>query len=378
MKREIDDIIGFDELDNIDENEDSTNNSQSAYSRIRARKARKRKRELIIKFVLTGVLVLSVVTVVAFKVITVPKAASENNDAVVADDKILEATEPETVKKKVYVYPSVSSAYMEMTSAAIKSPYIALLDIENNQVVAGRASDQKIYPASMTKVMTLIVAVENIKSLDDKYTFTNDILYPLYKDNASVAGFLNDETVTAKNMLYGLVLPSGADAAVGLAKLIAGSEADYAVLMNKKCEELGLKNTHFMNTSGLFDANQYTTPVEMAMIMAYAMSNETCAKVLSTYQYTTDPTPQHPTGIPLVSTMFSRMYGTEVEGVTITAGKTGYVNESGNCLVSYAVKDGKHYVAVVAGASYKWHVIFDDFEIYRNFIPTGTVSVAAQ
>ena len=139
--------------------------------------------------------------------------------------------------------------------------------------------------------------------------------------------------------------------------------------MNAKCAEIGLKNTHFANTSGLYDADQYTTPVEMGMIMEYAMQNELCAKVLSTYQYTTAPSPQHPGGIALTSTMFSRMYGTEAEGVTITAGKTGYITESGNCLVSYAVKGDKHYVCVTSGGTNKWDSIFDDIELYGNYLP---------
>ena len=141
------------------------------------------------------------------------------------------------------------------------------------------------------------------------------------------------------------------------------------VLMNKKCEELGLKNTHFVNSTGLYDDEQYTTPSEMAMIMKYAMENSECAKVLSTFQYTTEKTTQHPDGILLTNTMFSRMYGTEVEGVTITAGKTGYTDEALNCLVSYAVKGDKSYICVTSHAHNKWHCVFDSFEIYGNYLP---------
>jgi D-alanyl-D-alanine carboxypeptidase (penicillin-binding protein 5/6) len=107
----------------------------------------------------------------------------------------------------------------------------------------------------------------------------------------------------------------------------------------------------------------------MAVIMMAAMDNPVCAEVLSTYQHTSTPTTQHPDGILLTSTMFSRMYGTEVPGVTITAGKTGYVNESKHCLVNYAEKDGKHYVCVMAQATNKWHCIFDSFAIYKNYLP---------
>lgn len=267
------------------------------------------------------------------------------------------------------LYPAISPVYSEIDSEDIKSPYIALLDVENNSLIAGRNSDQMIYPASMTKVMTLIVAVENIGDTNSTYTMSAPMISSLVAQEASRAGFDPDETVSFNDLLYGLILPSGADSAVALAEMVGGTEEGFAQLMNKKCEELGLKDTHFVNASGLFDENQYTTPLEMAMIMKYAMSNETCAKILSTYQYTTAPTPQHPEGIALTSTMFSRMYGTEVEGVTITAGKTGYTDEAKSCLVSYAEKDEHHYVAVTAAADYKWHVIFDDFEIYGNYLP---------
>ena len=272
---------------------------------------------------------------------------------------LAQISEPE----QKFKYPSISENYKEIVSEEVKSPYVALLDVENSQVIAGRGYNEKIYPASMTKVMTLIVAVEQLQDLNRTYALSYELLDPLVREQASRAGFDPGEMVTAKDYLYGLVLPSGADAAVALSIMTAGSEEAFADLMNQKCSEIGLKNTHFMNASGLYDEQQYTTPVEMAMIMQYAMQNPTCAEVLSTYQYTTTPTAQHPEGIKLSSTMFSRMYGNEVENVTIMAGKTGYTQEAGNCLVSYAQKNGHHYVALTAGASYKWHVIFDDVEI---------------
>ncbi len=262
-----------------------------------------------------------------------------------------------------------SSNYTNIDSEKINSPYISLIDVKNNQLIAGRESETKIYPASMTKVMTLIVAVENVKNKNASYTFAFEMLNRLFLEDASVAGFLENETIDFNELLYGLILPSGAEAAEGLAELIAGSQDAFVELMNKKCDELGLSNTHFMNVSGLYDDNQYTTCTEMAMIMNYAMKNPECAKVLSTYQYTTKTTEQHPEGILLTSTMFSRMYGTEVEGVTITAGKTGYTNEAGHCMVSYATKDNNSYICVTAYAGNKWHSIFDSFEIYGNYLP---------
>ncbi len=265
------------------------------------------------------------------------------------------------------IYPVKSLFYTEV-GEAVKSSYVALVDVDGGQVIAGRDCDTRIYPASMTKVMTLIVAVETLESQECSHTFTAEEIYPLVQAQASRAGFDPGEKVGLTDLLYGLILPSGADAAVALAEMTAGSEEAFAELMNRKCEELGLANTHFVNSTGLHDEQQYTTPVEMAVIMEYAMKNETCAEVLSTYQYTTQPTEQHPEGILLTSTMFSRMYGNEVEGVTILSGKTGYTDEAGNCLVSYAQKGGHAYIAVTAYAANKWNCIFDDFELYKNYL----------
>lgn len=287
---------------------------------------------------------------------------SEDNNAANDDN-----AEDDNALSNAVKYPEKAENYTELTSAELLSPYIAVIDVTNNKLVAGRNAETRIYPASMTKVMTLIVAVENVKSMDDKFTMTSEIIDPLYRDSASRAGFEPGEEVTARDLMYGLILPSGADGAVGLAQMIAGSEDAFVELMNKKCEELGLKNTHFTNTFGLHNENHYTTPVEMAMILEYAMNNETCAKILSTYQYTTEITEKHPEGILLTSTMFSRMYGNEVPGVEIKAGKTGYTQEAKHCLVSYAESDGNKYIVVTAGAEGKWNVIYDDFKLYGDF-----------
>lgn len=269
-------------------------------------------------------------------------------------------------------YPKKSDGYMDITSEEILSPYVAVINVTDNKLVAGKNAETRIYPASMTKVMTLIVAVENIDNMDNTFTMTSAIIDPLYKDSATRAGFEPGEAVTAKDLMYGLILPSGADGAVGLAEMISGSEEEFVKLMNKKCEEMGLTNTHFTNTSGLHNEDHYTTPVEMAMILQYAMENETCAEILSTYQYTTQATEKHPEGILLTSTMFSRMYGNEVGGVEIKAGKTGYTQEAKHCLVSYAESYGKKYIAVTAGAEGKWNVIYDDFKLYGEFCEGAT------
>lgn len=273
------------------------------------------------------------------------------------------------------VYPSVPEDVKTFTNSdEISGRYAVLLDIENNRVLASRKCTEKIYPASITKIMTLIVAVEHIEDFNDTFTMTYEIIKPLVDSDATRAGFTEGENCQLSDLLYGAILPSGADATVALAEYISGSEAEFVKLMNEKVKEIGLKNTHFTNTSGLHDADHYTTALDLAVIMEYAMENDICKKILSTYKYTTHATEQHPEGIELESTMFSRMYGTEVENVNIIAGKTGYTAEAGHCLVSYADKDGKKYIAVSMDAEGRYKPIFDIFTIYRNYLPESITS----
>ncbi len=253
-----------------------------------------------------------------------------------------------------------------------------LIDVKGNTVLASKDADECIFPASLTKVMTLIVTVENCDDLEGKFTMTAEILEPLILENASVAGFAPGEEVTVKDMLYGLILPSGADAAIGLAAHIAGSEDSFVELMNKKSEEMGLQYTHFINASGLHHDEHYSTCREMAEILRYAMENEIMREVLTTYQYTTSNTPEHPEGIELTSTMFSRMYGDEPENAFIIAGKTGYTLEAHHCLASFAIKCEENeseddiysrkgdYILVTIGSPTKWGAVFDAIDIYTS------------
>lgn len=346
------------------------NETSGAYRHIKERRRKRKQRQKLIILSIVSFLLLFIISVTIIKVTNDSSVNNGKEKQAVDDSANVNVENDEVEKEKITIpYPTISDSYVEISSSTVSSPYIALLDVENHEIIAGRSCEMKIYPASMTKVMTLIVAVENVESMDDTFILTSEILDPLVKADASRAGFDVGEEVSAKNLLYGLILPSGADAAVALANMTCGSEEEFVKLMNKKCKDLGLSNTHFINTSGLHDENQYTTPIEMAMILEYAMLDETCAEILSTYQYTTEATVQHPEGILLTSTLFSRMYGDEVAGVQIASGKTGYTIEAKNCLVSYATKDNKHYVAVTAGASNRWNVIFDDFEIYKDYTP---------
>lgn len=253
--------------------------------------------------------------------------------------------------------------------SSIAAPNVIIVNCDTNKVVAARNASERCYPASTTKVMTILTACDYITDYNKTFTFSYEVTDPFYNQNATVAGYADGEAVNMTDLIYGAILPSGADATAGLAIAIAGSEEEFAKLMNKKAEQLGLKNTHFTNASGLFDKNHYTTPEDMAIIVREAMKNELCREVLSTYQYTTTPTLQHPDGIPLTSTMFSKMYGTEPEGSDILGGKTGFVNESGHCIASFGKSEttDTEYVCVTFNGTGGYAVVYDQINLYTGY-----------
>ncbi len=302
---------------------------------------------------------------------SVPAAALTSTDTTAAlTTPAVTTTQPAEPPKPVSAVqrPQMCAATVSL-SDQISSTYGVLVSLQDSLILAEKSATAKMYPASMTKVMSLITACEHIENLSDTVTVTSTIIDPLYREGASLAGFSPGETVTVQDLLYGMVLPSGAEASAALAEYIAGSEEEFVKLMNEKAAEMGLNATHFTNCTGLHNENHYSTAVEMAMIMAYAMEHEACAEILSAYQYTTTPTEKHPEGILLESTMFSRMYGDEPDGVTILAGKTGYTNEGHHCLMSYAKDDitGEAYIFVSADSTEKFGPVFDAIHVYSDY-----------
>lgn len=255
----------------------------------------------------------------------------------------------------------------------VDAQYAVLVDVTTGRIVAQKNADKKAFPASITKVMTLLVAAEQTTDYDATYTMSYEFLNDLYLQEATVAGFSSGEAVTVNDMLYGCILPSGADATIGLSNHLAGSEGDFAGLMNQKASQLGLKNTHFVNSSGLHNNNHYTTATDMAVITMAAMQNPKCKEVLSTYQHTTRSTEQHPNGLLLTSTLFSRMKGDEPEGATVIAGKTGYTGQAKHTMVSYATGDDGHdYVFVTMGGTTRWKATFDAIDTLTAFFGSTT------
>jgi len=268
------------------------------------------------------------------------------------------------------VYPERNNRSVEF-SEDYDAKSAVLICCDSNEIVAYRSENEKIYPASLVKVMSLIVAVENTDDISETVAVTDDMVYPLNELEASMAGFMPGETFALEDVLYGMILESGADAALAAAVHTAGSEERFVELMNRKAGELGLKNTHFTNVVGLHHEENYSTAADMAVILEYALQNAVCRQFLERYEYKTAPTEQHPEGLTFTSTLFSRMYGDEMPGVKILGGKTGYTDEAGNCIETYADINEKTYILVLCGGKTNWNNIYDTLSAYSVYCAGG-------
>jgi len=248
-----------------------------------------------------------------------------------------------------------------------------LIDVETEEILACREPYQRINPASMTKILTLLVAAEHVEDLRDTFTMTVEITDYSYRHGCSIAGFGVGEVVTVEELMYGTILPSGADAAMALAEYVAGSQEAFVEMMNQKLEQLGLSDSaHFTNCVGLYDEDHYCTVYDMALILKAATDNELCRRVMSARKYTTAAaTSRQPEGILLSNWFLRRIEDKDTHGEVLCA-KTGYVDQSGSCAASLAADfEGREYICVTTGSISSWACIYDHVEIYQAFLPAA-------
>lgn len=233
------------------------------------------------------------------------------------------------------------------------SDAIYLENLNAGAVVYEKDSNQRRYPASTTKIMTFIITAENVSDWDTTYVPVKQDVIDGLDPESTVMGLSSHigEQVSVRNLLYGLMLPSGNDAALVLADYVGGGVSEFAEKMNAKAAELGCSNTHFANPHGLYDPDHYTTARDMALIAKHAMTIPGFMEVCNTVSYTPDG--------------FSTLYNTnymldqDAEGgmyyYPYTKGiKTGYLDEAGKCLVTSSDKDGSQYLCVCLGANYSY------------------------
>lgn len=234
---------------------------------------------------------------------------------------------------------SINAKELELDS----EKYI-LYNLNDNKVLLEKNSDEKTQIASLTKIMTVIVAIENIDDFNKKVLITNEMLKNIEWDVA-VAGFKVGQTVTYNDLLYGAILPSGADAVNALAYSVTNDYANFIKMMNNKAKELGLDNTRFANPIGLYDENNYSSASDVAKLLIYSLKNEKFKEVFSTRKYTST------NGIKMKSTIESyNQKNGNLNLEYITGAKTGYIKKAGYCLASTATIDDVNYLLVTLNA----------------------------
>ena len=253
------------------------------------------------------------------------------------------------------------------------SQNVYFYNLDRDHIIYEDNSHEEIPIASMTKMMTAWVAIEHIPNLDAEVTLTNKDFKGLIEANASVAGFYVGEVVTYRDLLYGLLLPSGADAALALSNNIAGSEENFVKMMNDKAKELGLENTHFANTTGLDQDGHYSSVYDVAVILQNALKNDNFKEIFTTKSYITS-NKKHKFESTLLKS--SKQYDLDTD--YILGSKSGYTYDAGLCLASIAEHDGDLYILVTARADYRtgypYHIT-DSNMIYQYYFDNYSYQV---
>lgn len=221
-----------------------------------------------------------------------------------------------------------------------------LMDADSGIVLYNKGMDELRYPASITKIMTALLAIENC-SLDTQVTFSETAVASEQVAGSSTINMQLGEVISVRDCLFGLMIQSANEVAIQLAETVSGSEAAFAELMNQRAEKIGCKNTHFVNASGLPDENHYTTAYDMALIFQEALKNDTFREVIGTQTYYIPATNMNAserrlhTHHPLLAEESAEHY----EGCI--GGKSGSTEAAGKTLVTGAEQNGVTYLAVV-------------------------------
>lgn len=275
-----------------------------------------------------------------------------SNSIVFADDENEEITQEDYVQV-------INQTKDEPT---LNSRIAVAYDRKSGEVIWGKDEHKRTAMASTTKIMTAIVTLENCD-----LTQTVTISKKSAGTGGSRLGLKADDKITMNDLLYGLMLKSGNDAAVAIAETVGGSVEGFAELMNEKAKELKLENTHYVTPHGLDDPEHYTTAVELAKLAEYALQNETFAKIVNTKNYTVTIN-GYPKSISNTNELLGYLEG--VNGV-----KTGFTNNAGRCLVTSVNRNGFEIITVILQADTKKFRTADSIKlieyIYKNYEPVN-------
>ena len=240
----------------------------------------------------------------------------------------------------IIIVPINTNAF---TLPELYSKNVLIYEPKTNRIIYEDNGDEVVNIASLTKIMTTIVAIENIKDLDEYVTYTEEMKKEIPYD-ASVAGLKVGDTVTYRDLLYASMLPSGADATTLLAYGIAGSSENFVKLMNEKAKSLGLTNTHFVNVTGYDIPNHYSTPREVLTYLLYALNNPLFKEIYETRNYTLT------NGLLVISTISKYQDRFSYDFTDILGSKTGYTDNAGLCISALADVNGNDLIILTLGA----------------------------
>lgn len=247
----------------------------------------------------------------------------------------------------------------------------ALFDVNGQSVDYAYHMHDRIYPASTTKILTALVALNHCQT-DEVVTVGKDAAAESFAADAQVCGLQEGDQLTMEALLYGLLLHSGNDNAVAIAEYIGGSSEEFVEMMNEQARELMASNTHFVTPNGLHDENHYTTAYDLYLIFQECVKNEAFMNIISSSSYTADITGAD--GTIRQTTWYPTNYYAKGEaelpyGAAVIGGKTGYTGEAGDCLILLCENDsGEPYISIVMGADSK-PILYEDMSAILNRIP---------
>ena len=246
----------------------------------------------------------------------------------------------------IIVLSSLSFTFAASDAPKVTSEAVILMDKNTEKILYEKNATEKMYPASTTKILTAILTIENV-DLNENVTISENAVTSI-PEGYVTADLQVGEILTVEQLLEILLLHSANDAAVALAEHVGGTVDSFVSMMNTKINELGLSNTHFTNPYGRQDPNHYSTAYDMAIIMKYCMDNEEFRKIDGLASCAIPATNLHE---PRMYSSSNRMIDPSDENYYpyITAGKTGFTTQAGECFISCSYKDDIELIAVVLG-----------------------------
>ncbi len=238
---------------------------------------------------------------------------------------------------------------------------VVMTDENSSQIIFSKDAQSKMYPASLTKILTAITAIEHFQGEYDRVvTVTAEDLAGLRAQKASVAGFVANEKVTIEDLIMGILLPSGADAINTIARIMDSSPEQFVQKVNRKAKEIGMTQTHFVNATGLHDNEHYSTAHDFNVLMQYALKNPKFKEFASVQTYRTKPNNKRSNGMLLRSTILG--YQKPID--YIQGGKTGWTPQAGYNLSSFHQQDNKTIIITTADAYSRGGNVEDHEKIY--------------